>query len=223
VIDPWPLDNIWLGTSTEDQARADERIPALLATPAAVRFLSCEPLLGPIDLRALRLSVEEIGGPECVDPNGTDWLFNAFSGEHYFLERGYSYGGDGPVYDAIDWVICGGESGPKSRPMHPDWARSLRDQCAAAGVTFFFKQWGAWAPDDLPVPKLPDPALAVKRGRISIYPDGTWRGRGFFPEASRNLAHMHQAGKQAAGRLLDGREHNDFPKPNPKGGDECLI
>lgn len=100
--------NIWIGTTVEDQARADERIPHLLRIPARVRFLSCEPLLGPVDC--------DFGHPK--------WR----TAESY-----HSY---------IHWVICGGESGPRARPMHPAWARSLRDQCAAAGVPFFFKQWG---------------------------------------------------------------------------------
>lgn len=104
----WPLPNVWLGVSVENQRWADIRIPALLDTPAAVRFLSCEPLLGPVTL----------------DP----------------------WGGDGPPPAGLHWVICGGESGPGARPMHPDWARSLRDQCVAAGVPFLFKQWGAWLP-----------------------------------------------------------------------------
>ncbi|HWY14392.1 MAG TPA: phage Gp37/Gp68 family protein [Rhizomicrobium sp.] len=126
VLSGKPLANVWAGTSCEDQATAGERIPHLLATPAAVRFLSCEPLLGAIDLT---------------------WSCNGF----YFLDslRGLKMH-DAPegVRSAtekcphVDWVICGGESGPNARPMHPDWARSLRDQCAAAGVTFFFKQWG---------------------------------------------------------------------------------
>lgn len=110
--------NVWVGTTVEDQQRADERIPALLKIPARVRFLSCEPLLGPVNLTviinnglgrdALRVDDASMGDPE----------------RH------------------VDWVICGGESGPGARPMHPDWARSLRDQCAAAGVAFHFKQWG---------------------------------------------------------------------------------
>jgi protein gp37 len=107
----WPLPNVWLGVSVEDQATADERIPLLLATPATVRFLSMEPLLGPVDVFPyIRKTI-----------------------------------GD-PLSSPLDWVIVGGESGPKARPMHPDWARSLRDQCAAAGVPFFFKQWGEWRP-----------------------------------------------------------------------------
>ena len=109
----WPLPNVWLGVTAESQEAADERIPLLLQTPAAVRFVSCEPLLGPIDLGL----VDENGGPND---------FARLSG--------------------LDWVIVGGESGPGARPMYPDWARSLRDQCQAAGVPFFFKQWGAFKP-----------------------------------------------------------------------------
>lgn len=99
----WPLQNVWLGTSIEGQDWADRRIPHLLDTPAAVRFLSVEPLLGPVDL--------------------SPWLS-----------------------DGIGWVIVGGESGPNARPMQPEWAREVRDQCVAAGVPFLFKQWGEWAP-----------------------------------------------------------------------------
>ena len=109
-----PPSNWWLGVSVEDQARADERIPLLLETPAAVRWISAEPLLGPVEM--------------------SRWLGNAPE------EAGIC---EGP---GIDWVVVGGESGPHARPMHPDWARSLRDQCTAAGVPFFFKQWGEWAP-----------------------------------------------------------------------------
>jgi protein gp37 len=115
----WPLPNVWLGISAEDQAAADERIPLLLQTPAAVRFVSLEPLLGPIKLRET-LSTDRHG----------EWLASGLSGE----ERG------------LNWVIVGGESGPHARPMHRRWVRDLRDQCAAAGVPFFFKQWGQHRP-----------------------------------------------------------------------------
>lgn len=125
----WPLPNVWLGVSTEDQARADERIPHLYHTPAAKRFISAEPLLGPIDLME-------------VIPNPLIW---------------------GPVHGitrSLDWVIAGGESGPRARPMHPDWARGLRDQCAAAGVSFFMKQMTKKAaiPDDLMIREFPNAA-----------------------------------------------------------------
>ncbi len=110
----YPSDNIWLGVTAENQARADERIPLLLQTPAAVRFVSCEPMLGPIDLtQPIRIASET-----------TDVL------------PGIGY----------DWIVCGGESGPNARPMHLDWARSLRDQCKAAGTAFFFKQTGGPRP-----------------------------------------------------------------------------
>lgn len=116
VTATWPLPNAWLGVSVEDQRWADIRIPALLETPAAVWFLSCEPLLGPIDLTLV--GWDGATGLTVLDhpPNG------------------------------IDWVIVGGESGPGARPMHPDWVRSLRDQCNDAGVPFFFKQWGGRTP-----------------------------------------------------------------------------
>jgi protein gp37 len=122
----WPLPNVWLGVSVENQAAADERIPELLATPAAVRFLSCEPLLGPVNLR-------KVGGDtDCLDPDDT----------------GHEIGGPagwiaGP---AIDWVIVGGESGRRARPLEVAWARSLVEQCRAAHVPVFVKQLGAvWA------------------------------------------------------------------------------
>lgn len=113
------LPNVWLGVSVEDQRRANERIPALLETPAAVRFVSCEPLLGPLDLRN-------------IQPH-----------ERYELDALTGYDFDqGTVGERLDWVIVGGESGPGARPMDPDWAHLLRDQCQAAGVPFMFKQWG---------------------------------------------------------------------------------
>ena len=118
-----PPSNIWLGVSVEDQKAATLRVPALLETPAVVRFLSCEPLIAPVDLSRISRGsavIDSLRGDVCT-----------LSGEIYAA-----------CPAAIDWVICGGESGPNARPMHPDWARSLRDQCQPAGVPFFFKQWG---------------------------------------------------------------------------------
>lgn len=130
-----PLPNVWLGISTERQEEADERIPHLLATPAAVRFASLEPLLGPIDLWN--------GDP---DPR-----LGGHKATHTFLGDWWEPGDDpkGPSRHGLDWVIVGGESGPNARPSHPDWFRSLRDQCLAAEVPFFFKQWGEWGTTDL--------------------------------------------------------------------------
>ncbi|MDQ0349773.1 phage Gp37/Gp68 family protein [Ancylobacter vacuolatus] len=191
----WPLPNVWLGVSTEDQRRADERVPDLLATPAAVRFISAEPLLGPVNLFSLN---ERRGDRGTI----TDW--------HDSL-RGLRFGPSEETAK-LDLVISGGESGPKARPMHPDWARSLRDQCAAAGTAFFFKQWGEWE-------------AAVDRERN----DPDWRLDYSFKFADRaphtwlNLAGgtgfhgerfhvMRRVGKRAAGRLLDGVMHNDMPE-----------
>lgn len=138
----WPLANVWLGVSVEDQARANERIPDLCATPAAKRFLSMEPLLGPVNLRS-------IGLPDDPDASCSDLRLDALTGFHSGICRPERRHG---VYSlprqlaGLDWIIVGGESGPGARPMNPDWARSLRDQCQAAFVPFFFKQWGEWAP-----------------------------------------------------------------------------
>ena len=120
AIDPryvWPLSNVWLGVSVETQKYADERIPCLLETPAAVRFVSAEPLLGPVDFERGGFSlIQKVTSPA------------------------------GKVWPGLDWLIVGGESGPGARPMHPDWARSIRDQCQAAGVPFFVKQMAKKAP-----------------------------------------------------------------------------
>lgn len=151
----WPLRQVWLGTSVENQPTADERIPLLLKTPAAVRFLSCEPLLGELRLHK--------------------WL--GASGPR--LKEGY-------YYDCIHWVIAGGESGPKARPMHPDWVRSLRDQCIDGRVPFFFKQWGEWCrPDQLP--------------------EGA-------PGYDGECLDPVRVGKQRASALLDGREWREWPE-----------
>lgn len=119
----FPLPNVWLGTSAEDQAAADERIPLLLQTPAAVRFVSLEPLLGPIKLA------------DAIMP----WVFDEL--RRRIINDKQPHPRDGK----LDWVIVGGESGPNARPMHPEWARDIRDQCAAAGLPYFFKQWGAFS------------------------------------------------------------------------------
>jgi protein gp37 len=125
-------ENVWIGTTVEDQTRADQRIPELMKIPAVVRFLSCEPLLGPLDLYN--------GDP---DPR-----LGGHTATRTYLGDWWEPGDNprGPSRHGVDWVICGGESGHGARVMNPDWARSLRDQCAAAEVSFFFKQWGKQAP-----------------------------------------------------------------------------
>lgn len=128
ISDPtkFPAKWIWLGVSVEDQQRADERIPLLLETPAAVRFISAEPLLGPVDLR--NLDAEKAGAEDL-------YFVNALTGDHDDMGR--------PCRQLphLNWVIVGAESGPGARPMQTEWARALRDQCDAAGVAFFLKQF----------------------------------------------------------------------------------
>lgn len=148
--DEWP-DNVWLGTTVENQRYAELRLPELLKHPAKVRFLSCEPLLGEINLKPW------------LKGNPKEKMFG------------------------IDWVIAGGESGPGARPMHPDWARSLRDQAERADVAFHFKQWGHWVPADIVTE-------AQKRAVIDLA--GT---------------EMVWLGKKEAGRKLDGDTWDGFP------------
>lgn len=169
--------NVWLGCTVVNQEEADRDIPKLLSVPAAVRFLSMEPLLGPVDI------AWALGHP-----------FGIAAG---FLQRGHFSPGAEKLR-GLNWVIVGGESGPHARPMHPDWARSLRDQCVAAGVPFLFKQWGEWAADDH-FTHFPDPV--------------TSRGMHEWFEADNSTVESHswRYGKKAAGRTLDGVEWSQFP------------
>jgi len=191
----WPLPNVWLGVSVEDQAAADERIPHLLGTPAAKRFVSCEPLLGPVDLT--RVAYTDGGGTH----------LDVLHGWH-----GVPSGWRGPG-KRLDWVICGGESGPRARPMHPDWARSLRDQCAASEVPFFFKQWGEWAPQVGAV----DGWTIDDNPETSKYPHRDWEGghygEPYWPMWCDEIDDdtVSRIGKRAAGRLLDGRAWDQVP------------
>ena len=133
---PWNgemLDNVWLGVSVENQEAADERIPHLLRVPAAVRFLSCEPLLGPVDLTACAPYI--LGGDE-----SNPGVLNAFNGLCFHPLTCIEPPRPEGTADGIQWVIAGGESGPRRRPADPAWLRDLRDQCVAAGVPFFLKQ-----------------------------------------------------------------------------------
>jgi protein gp37 len=137
-LDPnwWPLPNLWLGVSAEDQDAADLRIPALLDTPAAVRWVSAEPLLGPLDLHS-------------NDDGQNHWLpdfgpqYDDGSGEPVCAGHGVSRCRH---CSSIDWIVAGGESGAHARPMEHKWVRDIRDQSAAAGISFLFKQWGGRTP-----------------------------------------------------------------------------
>lgn len=177
-----PLRNVWLGVSAEDQVSADRRIRILIDTPASVRWVSAEPLLGAISFDGL-----------FANPNNMRDCTNAL--------------------ELIDWVVVGGESGPGARPMHPDWARGVRDQCAAAGVPFLFKQWGEWAP---------------QLGAIDLYEFGevsrrkwaAWNGEGWEywekPAWCDDIGAPEDClvwvGKKMAGRLLDGMQHDGYPE-----------
>ncbi len=167
AVDARFLPNLWLGVSVESQKWAAVRLDKLAATTAgAVRFVSCEPLLGPLDLRP--------------------WL------------------GSG-----LDWVIAGGESGPRARPMHPAWVRSLRDQCEGARVPYFFKQRGQWTWDRESGQPEPRVYVCAADGRVAgeqaaLADGGSWAG-------------VWRVGKGRAGRLLDGRTWDEFPRPAQAG------
>lgn len=276
----WPLPNLWLGVSVEDQATADARIPVLLDTPAALRFISAEPLLGPVDLTAwmrrgipgrrrswaefawptwvperVRQQIEDFWRPEWgrgpadwiraafengQPPLGTQGTFNRCAESEPLVSGrfvpawnniGRVVDHDGAVYvvsagsyrsrpSYLDWVIAGGESGPGARPAHPAWFRSLRDQCAAAGVPFFFKQWGEWLLGEESergtvhfqdgdsfevVSDHTDIVLAAAEASTEL--EHIWRE--FW---GRDGALLKRVGKRAAGALLDGRAHREFPR-----------
>lgn len=169
-----PLSNVWLGVSVEDQATADERIPLLLQAPAAVRWISAEPLLEAVHLR------------KAINPA--------------HIEGNVALPG-------LDWVIVGGESGPNARPMHPDWARSLRDQCAAAGAPFLLKQWGEHWPA-----VLDRKVYEIEPWRITPNGVRAWNfTESLKPADTWPTVIMMRVGKKVAGRLLDGIEHNGYP------------
>lgn len=179
-----PLPHVWLGVSVENQPTAEERIPLLLQTPAAVRFISAEPVIAPIQFR-------------------DEWLRCPGGAEYgHGLSRTTVHAGCCQKHSCLNWVIAGGESGPNARPSHPDWFRSLRDQCAAVGVPYFFKQWGEWAPwkpiDGNPTKR---PIQHVMHNGSAYYP-GNY---------ASSLQSMIRLGKKTAGRLLDNRTHDEYP------------
>jgi protein gp37 len=176
LCDLIPPENVWLGVTAENQEQADKRIPVLLKIPARVRFVSVEPMLGPVDLKL----ASQDDQARCVGSVG----------------NGIQY--------KLDWVIVGGESGPKARPMHPDWVRALRDQCQKADVPFFFKQWGEWIADDYSFVWLSGRAPKM----VSVHKD---TGEVFDYAYPYNCAEMMRVGTKRAGRLLDGQEWSEDP------------
>lgn len=188
---PGPLPNVWLGTSVEDQQRADERIPELIDTPAAVRFLSMEPLLGPVDLTEWIDADWRCSGCRAFFPGSLLETCPACGRSNYWT-------GSLPK---LHWVIVGGESGPGAHPMHPEWARDLRDQANASGVPFLFKQWGEWSPSQ-----------GRATDQILMWPDGSHRPDTGPPWTPAGWSNLERVGKHAGGRELDGRTWDEFPQ-----------
>jgi len=184
----WPLPNVWLGVSVEDQPRAEERIPILLDTPAAIRWLSMEPLLGEVDL--------------------SPWLGFWEPGEQIRTPDGGSYTTETPraPEPLIDWVVLGGESGPHARPMHPAWERAVRAQCEAAGVPYLFKQWGEWGHPRPPIRMADDPAGSFRKVTRCWFDKKEVKVHQFA-----NGESVCKVGKKAAGRMVDGRTFDGYP------------
>jgi protein gp37 len=218
---PVILPNVWLGVSVENQKWADIRIPALLDTPAAVRWVSMEPLLGPVDLMGSGtrpkywLTGEPTWGP--AEPTGPGGIPMS----------------DLIIKPGLDWVVLGGESGAGARAMHPDWARSIRDQCAVAGVPFLFKQWGMWGPAPWKVDRIEGETDAAYKARAEATgathvhtqnPVGEDRYHLYEPDykpwsAARRpmsstspYAPVRRWGKTKAGRELDGQVWDQYPQ-----------
>ncbi|MFM0243848.1 phage Gp37/Gp68 family protein [Paraburkholderia sediminicola] len=180
-------ENIWLGATIVNQEEADRDIPKLLAVPAAKRFLSMEPLLGPVDLE------RPMPGPDLDQGGGASIC------QPWMIQGG------------IDWVIVGGESGASARPMHPDWARDIRDQCEAAGVAYLFKQWGEWAPGE----NCGGPLTRTER--VADFWNGEWEFSTMTPGAAVGMhcddePVLYRCGKKVAGRHLDGRTYDGYPE-----------
>jgi protein gp37 len=205
----WP--QVWLGATIANQAEADRDIPKLLATPARVRFLSCEPLLGPLDLSRYLPPLCDRGSIEV--PGGGKTCGKCM--------------GDGHACKQIDWVISGAESGGRARPSHPDWFRTLRDDCVAAGVAYHHKQHGEFIEVAADEKDERGKALQIEVGsnaaKLEFRPrtdclialGGTvYRDPDSLPlDTPARL--MRRVGKKAAGRTLDGVIHDAFPAVRP--------
>jgi protein gp37 len=185
-----PPRNVWLGTSVENQETADQRIPELLKVPAKVRFLSCEPLLG--EIRWLTADNETERSRVRFEGTDHEWRPSCC------------------IDTQIDWVIVGGESGPNARPMHPEWAQQIRKLCNAACIPFFFKQWGEWSPIKPDAGGVRDWGLIDWNGKF-FRQTTAWNGR-TGDESETWEVYVYPVGKKKSGRLLDGREWNEFPE-----------
>ena len=204
----WPLPNVWLGVTCENQEMADKRIPILLQTPAFIRWVSYEPALGPLNL------IPYLGH------NAYKCECGWHDTEHTLHTRGYCRKTKSPevaickqcgkraeIFRGLGWAVVGGESGPGARPCHSDWIRSLRDQCQAAGVPYFFKQHGEWYPfydrdiDDPDWQNVPEENGKVRRLNLE-------GGHGFHGD---RVIYFKRVGKKAAGRVLDNRIWDEMP------------
>ncbi len=181
-LEPWLefRPNIWGMVTVENQEMADLRTPYILQSHFAVKGISIEPMLSLVDIRRYLMLTDDNGGRAHFEEYG--WGFDEWSGG--------AFGRGDSCYDpqpGLDWVICGGESGSKARPMHPDWVRSVRDQCQSAGVPFHFKQWGEW----------------IHAGMVEYETQ--------FRQQILNSTIMCRVGKKKSGRMLDGKIHDEFP------------
>jgi protein gp37 len=209
----WPVPNVWLGVRAPDQARADIGIPALLGVPAAIRFLFCDPLTGPLCLEICDWTPPGMEGfPGTLNPLTGEWQPTAGDVAEEYEHRITGL-------PRIDWVIAGGEPGPKARPLHPAWARAIRHQCDYAQVPFFFRQWGEWAPQNAATWPYGDGGRNPHR-YCWVSPDG---GEAkpfaeFTASDDQRWALMKRVGTKAAGRELDGQICDEFPRGPANGG-----
>lgn len=188
--------NLWLGVTVENQAAADARLPFLLQTPATVRFLSVEPMIGRVELPLIKRTLLKAS--------------NHFPGVEYAGDGGYSLG--------VDWVIVGGMTGKDAVPMHLNWVRTLRDQCQAADVPFFFKSWGEWLPwSQFNEAGIEDNAEST-RFRTMEWTENGWADAGYpiwcdWVDGAIDPEHCTgRIGKKSAGALIDGQEWKQFPE-----------
>ena len=194
----WPLPNVWMGVTAENQEQADKRIPMLLQIPAAVSFVSVEPMLGPVEISKYLTTA----APTSYK------ILSRFYGPMGFDETGSQP--EKTKINGLGWVICGGESGPGARPMHLDWARNLRDQCQAADVPYFFKQHGEW----IQVGECMNESDDNKFYNLTSHNYPSFRRvnhAGGFGYHGAGSIYMQKVGKKKAGRLLDGVEYNEMP------------